>query len=260
MLAEILQIWKRCWWALVVADLAFKLAATVVIAPLVAVAFRAFVATSGRDVLADEDILKFVLSPIGIGCLLVVGGLALAALLLEQAVLLRIIWATAAGRTAPLREAAIGAIADTLPTLKLSGLLLASALVLAVPYLAGVAVVYWMLLTGHDINYYLADKPPVFWIAVVMAAGVLLVGGAMLMWWLVARVLSIPILVVRRTSVREAIALSQRISDGGHSEIARWLGGWLAVALLRHPCSSPDSSSPDDRSCNGSTPSRGSCC
>lgn len=206
-----------------------------IITPIVALAFRTFVATSGRDLLADEDILRFLLSPIGLACLIVVGGLVIGAVVLEQAVLLRIVWASEAGRPLGIREAVVTTLADTLPTVKLGGLLAASVLLVAAPYVAGVGLLYWMLLTGHDINYYLADKPPVFWVAVVLAGVVLAAGGLVVAWWLVVRVLSIPILVVRRPGVREAIARSRQVTRGHLRMVAEWLGGWLAAVFLIPP-------------------------
>lgn len=235
MLKEIYTTLRHCWRPLLVADLLFKLVATVVITPLVALAFRAFVSSSGRDVLADQDILRFVLSPIGLACMVCVGALVLATLVFEQAVLLRIVWASAAGENPRVRTAAAGAFADTWNTVKLGGVLVASALLLAAPYAVGLGLVYWWLLTGHDINYYLADKPPAFWAALALGAIVLLAGGAAFAWWVAARVLSVPILVVQRLNVRQAIERSKSLTAGRHAEVARWIAAWLAFVMLAPP-------------------------
>ena len=47
-------------------------------------------ASKGNAVLADQDIIYFLLSPIGLAALLVVGGVSLAILALEQACLMAI--------------------------------------------------------------------------------------------------------------------------------------------------------------------------
>jgi glycerophosphoryl diester phosphodiesterase len=33
------------------------------------------------------------------------------------------------------------------------------------PFLILLGLVYWLLLSRHDINYYLAERPPEFWAA-----------------------------------------------------------------------------------------------
>ncbi|WP_425398363.1 glycerophosphodiester phosphodiesterase family protein [Aeoliella sp.] len=232
MLSDLFHTFWKCWRPLVAADILFKLAAAVVIAPIVALAFRAFVEASGRTVLADEDILKFVVSPIGIVALLCVGGLALAALVLEQAVLLRILWASAAGRRPRVTSAISGAATDTWTTVKLGTLLMASGVVLALPYALALGQVYWWLLTGHDINFYLAEKPTAFWVAVAFGGAISLVAAVMLAWWFAARVLSVPLLVVRRMGVRESIDESRKLSSGRQWRIGRWLLGWLALVVF----------------------------
>ncbi|MCO6047837.1 glycerophosphoryl diester phosphodiesterase membrane domain-containing protein [Aeoliella sp. ICT_H6.2] len=232
MFSELFQTFLRCWRPLVVADIVFKLAATIVIAPIVALAFRAFVEASGRTVLADEDILNFVASPIGALCLLCVGGLVLATVVLEQAVLLRILWTDAAGRRPHVISAISGAASDTWTTVKLGALLVASAVVLALPYVVALGLVYWWLLTGHDINFYLAEKPTAFWVAVALGGVIAVAAAVMLCWWFAARVMSIPLLVVRRLGVRESIAESRKLTTGKQWQIGRWLLGWLAVVVL----------------------------
>ena len=48
-------------------------------------------------------------------------------------------------------------------------------MVLAPPFLGLGALSYWLLLAGTDINFYLTERPPRFWIAVVI--GSVLVGA-----------------------------------------------------------------------------------
>lgn len=231
MIRDVARTFRQCWRPLVVADLVFKVAGALLIGPIVALAFRAFVEFTGREVLADEDILRFVTSPVGVLCLVCVGGLLVATLVLEQAVLLRILWANAAGRPARIRSAMAGAAADTWTTVKLGALLVASAAVLALPYAVVAGLVYCWLLTGHDINYYLAEKPAAFWWALGLGAVVAAVAGVAIGWWLVGRVLAIPLVVVRKMRVRESIARSVQLTRGRHWQLLRPLAIWLAAVL-----------------------------
>ena len=62
--------------------------------------------------------------------------------------------------------------------------MLGRVLLLAAPFLAaGGGVVLW-LLTDYDINYYLAETPPVFWTAVGLIGAILLAMVAEYFWLL----------------------------------------------------------------------------
>ena len=61
--------------------------------PIVSVLFQVLVAQTGRTVLADEDILQFVLEPLGWVCMVLVGALSIAIMALEQVALMSIICA-----------------------------------------------------------------------------------------------------------------------------------------------------------------------
>lgn len=79
-------------------DIVYKAIAFVVLTPLVGALFRLFVSISGRTVLADEDILRFVLSPVGWGALVVVGGVAIGIMALELSALMTIVCGTTEAR------------------------------------------------------------------------------------------------------------------------------------------------------------------
>ena len=69
---------RFCASRLLLAGLVYKLLAFVVLVPIVTTLLRGFVGFSGSDVLADQDIALFVLSPFGILALIVVGAVSLA--------------------------------------------------------------------------------------------------------------------------------------------------------------------------------------
>ena len=79
----------RLWAPLLVADVLTKLVVLAMVAPATALALRLFLLLAGRgDVVADEEILSFALSPVGLATLLSVGALVLAAVFLEHATLI----------------------------------------------------------------------------------------------------------------------------------------------------------------------------
>jgi len=76
---------RRSWKALALTDVAYKFIAFIVLTPLVGILFRILLATSDKSVLADQDILFFFLGLVGWICFVVVGGLRLGIVALEQA-------------------------------------------------------------------------------------------------------------------------------------------------------------------------------
>ncbi len=76
---------RLCWKKLLLADIFYKVIAFAALTPIVAILFQLFLSISGRDVLADEDILFFFIRPLGWICLIAVGGVATAIVALEQA-------------------------------------------------------------------------------------------------------------------------------------------------------------------------------
>ncbi len=80
----------RAWPRLLATDVVYKIIAFVVLTPLVGLVLEFFMSTKGSSVLADQDILFFVLSPVGLAALVVVGAVSLAILTLEQACMMAI--------------------------------------------------------------------------------------------------------------------------------------------------------------------------
>ena len=65
MFKEIAGNLRDCGMTLIVGDLLFKAVTLLILTPLVSLLFRLFVVASGRAVLADADIARFLLHPLG---------------------------------------------------------------------------------------------------------------------------------------------------------------------------------------------------
>ena len=98
LLAETIRIYRRSWKELALTDIAYKIIAFMVLTPLIGIPFRIILSLSGRSILADEDILFFVIGPWGWLCLIVVGGSWLGILALEQSALMHILCVKEAGQ------------------------------------------------------------------------------------------------------------------------------------------------------------------
>ena len=81
---------RRVWPQLPTTDLVYKVIAFAIFTPFVGLALRFFMSTSGNSVLADQDILFFVMSPIGMVALVVVSVISFGIIALEQACLMTI--------------------------------------------------------------------------------------------------------------------------------------------------------------------------
>ena len=83
-----LRDFRRTWPQLLLTDLLARIAAFVVLTPVTALLLGLFLIRTDDQVLTDTDIAVFVLHPIGITALIVVGGVGLAVLFAKQAVLM----------------------------------------------------------------------------------------------------------------------------------------------------------------------------
>ncbi len=226
----------RSWPQLLVTDIAYKLVAFVLLTPLLGLVVRLGVSFSGGSVLADQDILYFLLRPVGLVALLVIAALSLTIVALEQACLMTIGVGAAEGRKIG-AGAALGFVAGRVrPVIGLALRLVARCLAWAAPFLAALGMVYLLLLGRFDINYYLSERPPSFLAAVGIA--VVLVAG--LAWVLVPRLigwgLSLPLVLFEGLAPRQALSESVERVRGHRPPVARalvlWGLGALALSLV----------------------------
>ena len=213
-------------------DLVFKLLAFAVLTPLVGLALEAGIAASGGPVLADMEILFFVLRPLGLCVLLAVAALAIAIVALEQSCLMAIAMGAAQGAQLRSGQVLRFALSRTRPVVGLAARLVARALLLAAPFLAGIGLVYLGLLRDFDINFYLRHRPPAFLVAIALCVSLVLGLAWVLLPRLVAWSLALPLVLFAGIAPRRALAESALLTAGRRAAIARLLLLWAAVALL----------------------------
>ena len=161
---------RASWKNLFITDIVYKIIAFVILTTAVSIAFRIMLSISGRTVLADEDILYFLLEPVGWICLIVVGALWLGIFALEQAALMGILYAKARQHQMSYIGALQFALVWSRPVLLLTARIIVLVLLAVTPFLVVAGVVYFSLLTQFDINYYLAERPPAFLFALALGA------------------------------------------------------------------------------------------
>lgn len=230
LLHSTLTQFRECWRPLARADIVYKLVAFVLLTPLVAIVFRAMLAWSGRSVLADQDILLFFLKPTGWAATIVLGGMWLAIVALEQAALMAILCANQTKRRIVVVTALRFALAHAWPVLRLTGRMVGATLLIVLPFLAAIGAVYFSLLSGNDINFYLKERPPVFLIALGLAGILVAALMAVLLRVFSGWFYALPMVLFEDVSPRDALRASARRTQGHRFGLILWLSAW-AVAF-----------------------------
>ena len=222
----------RVWRELLTTDLIYKVVAFVLLIPLAGLALSLFVSTSGGPALSDQDILFFVLTPIGLVALVVVGAVTLTIVALEQACLMTI--GMAAVDTAHVSTTAalwFGA-GRAGSVLKVALRLVTNVLLVATPFLLAGGIIYLTLLTEFDINFYLTEKPPAFWYAASIIGTLLLVMAVALIYRLVGWIFALPLHLFEAMEPREALKASQERTKGNRWTVFGVMAGWFGFTAF----------------------------
>jgi glycerophosphoryl diester phosphodiesterase len=209
-----------------------RLLSLAVILPFTGVVVSLAIGLSGQSALTDQDILRFLLTPLGFAA----GCLAVSVLLIGSVVGL-------AAMTLDLRSdrgGTLSSIASTASLLALrlpallgyAVLLIARALAIMVPFLLAGLVAAKVLIGSHDINYYLAAKPPEFLMTLLIAGLLLLVMALLLIRNLLAWAISLHLVFFERVSPWKSFALSRDKMAGQRGALFRDIVVWLALRLI----------------------------
>jgi len=210
----------------------YRTLGTVVMVPLIVLFGRWALARGGDAGLSDADIATYLLAtPRGALTLLLFCALLIAVVGIEQAGLIGLGVVQATGGKARVRDAFAHAFTRAFPVLRFTALLTLRVAVIAAPFLAVIGAAYWLLLTAHDINYYLSAKPAEFWEFAAVAAVVLLLLGAFLARQCADWVLALPIIVFEGVLPYRAFGESARRMQGRKVTAAFALFAWGAIAF-----------------------------
>jgi len=227
------ETYRREWRRLLAVGLIAKFVGFVVLFPLAGLVLRALLAVSGNALLADTEIISFLLGPVGWVILVLVASLGLTILAVEIAIMLaHLVAVEESGRTT-LRRLVIFGLHRWRPIFGVTWRLVVRLVLLAVPFLAAAALVAVMLLRRHDINFYLEHRPPEFIIALAagaLLAAVLAVVAALLSarWFF-----ALPLALFGECNAQNALAESARRSLGHRKSVFAFiLAVILALALF----------------------------
>lgn len=219
------------WKPLLLTDLLFKVLAFVLLTPLAAALLHLCLWAAGSGTLADADILFFFVKPLGWAVLVAFGAVSLGIVALEQATLLVLLMSP--DKDAASMSAAVAwAVARGRQIIALAAWLVAITAIVVTPFLVMAGLVAWATLGDYDINYYLAEWPVSFQIAVacgaVLAAGL----GGLVAWLYSGWILALPLVLFENVKPREALAQSrQRVAGSRRLVVALILAWGLATVV-----------------------------
>ena len=232
LLKEAIGDLRRTWPQLVLTDLLARILAVVIITPAVGLLVKLFLWRTSTGVVTDEAIVSFLLHPFGMAALVVIAAVSLGVLFAETGQLMVIGFGALEDRRVTWLDALLYAYRRAVALVHLAGAGLVRLLLISAPFLAAGGGVYWLLIRTHDINYYLARKPPVF-MAAAVAVGLLLTVLALIIASKIASwLLALPMVLFERMGGKQALQTSDATTRPQRRKLTLWLLGWLALTAL----------------------------
>ena len=200
--------------------------------PLLGMLGQLMLKLSGAEVLTDMQIAGFILSPLGFLSTLVFFGLIVTIVIFEQASML----AVAVSKEEEEHITAVSAIAFALKHAQkiflFSARLIVKLLLIMLPFLLLAGLLAFLLITEHDINYYLSHKPPEFITVVGINAVILLVMAFFVVKKLLAWSLTLPLILFGGVRPSESFTKSLALTQGHKRALLTYFGKWALVSFL----------------------------
>ena len=222
---------RLVWRQLLLADVLFKAIAFVVLVPLTVGLLHGILWLTGRGTLTDTDVLFFLLTPGGAVGMCLVGAVWLSITALEQATLLTLLVAEQ-DEKGSVWAATRWAFLHSLKVIQVMFRVICWVVIVSAPVVFCAVLAAQRLLGKHDINFYLAERPPEFFVAIGVG-GLLVVGLAALLLRLFSGwFLALPLLIFEGVSPRDSLATSWKRLAGRHWIVVTLLGTWVAAVFV----------------------------
>lgn len=218
------------WQKLFFCDLLFKALTFILLVPLLSVLLHLTISFSGDSILADFDLILIFFRPIGLVCLLVLLSLWVAILALKISALMAVSRIDD-GIFADVRDALGFSLVNIWRIFHLVTRLVGYSIAVTMPFLVVAGLTYLSLLTEFDINYYIKEKPPVFWLAITIGFLLGLALVTILLHLFAGWIFALPILLFEDDSPKEAIRKSYTRAIGQRWRIVSALIGAMLIVL-----------------------------
>ncbi len=193
---QILESFRLNWKSFLAIHIAVNIFSFVVLTPLATLLIGWLILASGQTALKDEDILLFALSPSGSLVMLLVAALYTTVVIFQQATMITVSYKLTSGQPISLANAGRYMLGRIWPLFQLALHMIARTVLITAPFLAVSTLIFYAFLTEFDINYYLANKPPVFWWAGALILLCLLSMTGFLLRIFSGWVLALPLLLI----------------------------------------------------------------
>jgi glycerophosphoryl diester phosphodiesterase len=229
------DVWQDFWRAfkpLVVFEVVFKTTLVVIGALGSGWIVGPLIASTGHPAVTNTEIARFLISPAGIAYLVLIAFSMMVGTLIEHVGVIAIAAARLQGRDLTVRDtvAALATVSIRLLTFGFESLV--TLVFLCTPFVVLGGVAYLALLSRHDINYYLSNRPWSFYVATVIG-GVLVAGlGARLAVLYVDLILVLPIVLFEERYGRTAMRESRERVKGVRLRVGAILLGWQVAGTL----------------------------
>ena len=212
--------------------IATRLIGLSLVAPLLSLVLAAALSLSGQTALTDQDIARFILSPLGFAAGLCTVAVFFTGSVLGFAVMAYDVRYAQPGAASALRQA-LGGILPRLPqVIGFAMLLTLRVLAVVAPFaVAGLAAASF-LIGAYDINFYLSDRPSEFLTLAAIAAGLVLLLLAILIPRLLGWSVALHAVLFGGVAPVAAFSDSRQRIEGRRLTLLWELLLWLAVRTL----------------------------
>jgi glycerophosphoryl diester phosphodiesterase len=210
----------------------FKLVEAWLLIPAIAVVLTAILSWAGHIAISNEDIVAFLLTPLGLLYAALLSTVTAALLILELAGIMLLVTLSSSIERPPLRQTLRIGIGRSLRLVGLGAVQVTILVLALLPFLLLAVLTYWILLSEHDIYFYLKDRPPVFWLAAGIGGLLVLAALAVSMWLYVRWAFALPILLFENPQIRAAQRASRERVRGMGWRVCFVLLSWWIGALV----------------------------
>jgi glycerophosphoryl diester phosphodiesterase len=225
-------ILRNNWRAFVATHVAASLVGYIVLLPLISALFHLSLSLSGQKALSDQEILYFALSPAGMLSLLLVGSLSILLLVFKHSALMVVAYGAEHQRPTTFISAVTFVLRRSRCMARLGARILLLVLLTVIPYLLALYAIQNVLLSAYDINFYLSNKPPQFWLAASLAVVCTLLLVYLLLHLLVSWFYALPLALFANATPSAALLQSRQVSQPLARQLMTWLLLWLLVDVV----------------------------
>lgn len=163
---RVIHLWKpmAAWTILIWGIIA------IILAPISSAVLGLDFFRSGQLLVGNEQLISWLLSPVGISYMLLGAALTLTGWILRFAGIFQIVADDSYQKAINFRSIIIRILSKTHLLFRLCLFIVATGLLLLLPLAAGLALIYELLLNSYDINYYLSATPIEWHIAIIISA------------------------------------------------------------------------------------------